>query len=132
MVRKNKKTRRNFGWHLILDLYSCDPKTVGNLEVCYDYLNTMPDLMGVHKQSPPFIVVTDGKKYPDKAGLSGWIPIVESGISVHTLTVTNFISIDIYSCQKFNNEKLIEFTKRTFKPKKIEKKFLLRGESYYK
>ena len=125
------KSRKNFGWHLILDLYGCDPDKVEDLGVCYNYLNTMPDLMKVHKQSPPFVVVTDGKKYPDKAGLSGWVPIVESGISIHTLTPTNFISIDIYSCEKFNNEKLIKFTKKIFKPKKIEKKFILRGESYY-
>ncbi len=126
------KLRKNFGWQLILDLYNCDPKTVGSLNICYNYLDTMPDIMKVHKQSSPFVVITDGKKYPDKAGLSGWIPIVESGISIHTLTPTNFISIDVYSCKKFNNEKVIEFTKKTFKPKKIEKKFLLRGESYYK
>lgn len=127
-----KKIRKNFGWCLILDLYNCDPKTVRSSDICYNYLNTMPDIMGTHKQSSPFVVVTDGKRYPDKAGLSGWIPIVESGISIHTLTPTNFISIDIYSCKKFNNEKLIEFTKKTFKPKKIEKKFILRGESYFK
>lgn len=125
------KSRKNFGWHLILDLYNCDPKAVGSLEVCYNYLNTMPDLMKVHKQSSPFIVVTDGKKYPDKAGLSGWIPIVESGVSIHTLTPTNFISIDIYSCEKFNPKKLKEFTIKVFKPKGVEEKFFLRGENYY-
>ena len=126
------KLRKNFGWLLALDLYDCDPKKLDSLDVCYNYLNTMPNIMKVHKQSTPFVVVTDGKKYPDKAGISGWVPIVESGVSIHTLTPTNFISIDVYSCKKFSNEKVIEFTKKTFKPKKIEKKFLLRGENYYK
>jgi S-adenosylmethionine/arginine decarboxylase-like enzyme len=132
MIRKKtKKIRKNFGWHLTLDLYGCDPQTVGSLDICYNYLDTMPDIMAVHKQSTPFVVVTDGKKYPDKAGLSGWIPIVESGISIHTLTPTNFISIDIYSCQEFDPKKLKKFTSKVFKPKKIEEKFFLRGENYY-
>lgn len=91
-----EKSRKNFGWLLALDLYDCNHKTVGSYDICYNYLNTMPDIMETHKQSLPFIVVTDGKKYPDKAGLSGWIPIVESGVSVHTITLTNFISIDVY------------------------------------
>ncbi len=126
-----KRLRKNFGYHLILDLYNCDPKTVGSLDICYNYLDTMPNIMKVHKQSTPFVVVTDGEKYPDKAGLSGWIPIVESGVSIHTLTPTNFISVDVYSCEKFDIKKVIEFTKKIFKPKKIEKKFFLRGKDYY-
>lgn len=119
-----------FGYHLTLDLYDCDPQKVGSLKVCYKYLDTVPDVIGTHKQSPPYIVYTDEKKYPNKAGLSGWIPIVESGISIHTLTSTNFISIDVYSCKKFDRQKIRDFTKKTFKPKKIEEKYFLRGEEY--
>jgi len=133
MSRKLKsrvKIRRIFGYHLALDLYDCDPKTVGSLEVCYNYLDNLPEFMHVNKQSPPYIVCTDAKKYPDKAGLSGWIPIVESGLSIHTLTPTNFISIDVYSCKKFNIEKIKRFTTNIFKPKKVEEKFFLRGEHY--
>ena len=127
---RKKKIRKIFGYHLMLDLYRCDPKTVGNLAVCYYYLDTLPEIIGIHTQSPPFLIFTDEKKYPDKAGLSGWIPIVESGISIHTLTPTNFISIDVYSCKKFDSKKIKSFTIKTFKPKKIEEKFVLRGEVY--
>lgn len=124
------KTKRIFGYHLALDLYSCNPKAVGSLEICYNFLDTLPEIIGTHKQSPPYIIHTDEKKYPDKAGLSGWIPIVESGISIHTLTPTNFVSIDVYSCKKFSIEKIKKFTIKIFKPKKIEEKFFLRGENY--
>lgn len=125
-----KKIKKIFGYHLILDLYHCDPATVGNFEICYFYLDTLPEIIGTHKQSPPFLVWTDEKKYPDKAGLSGWIPIVESGISIHTIIPTNFISIDVYSCKKFDPEKIKKFTIKIFKPKRVEEKFFLRGEAY--
>ena len=119
-----------FGYHMIMDCYGCDRTATDSMEICYNYLNKMTELMKVHKQSQPFVVYTDPVKYPDKAGVSGWVPIVESGVSIHTLTVTNFISIDVYSCKKYNVEKLREFTKSVFKPEEIEEKHFLRGEKY--
>ena len=115
---------------MVMDCYDCNSKAVGSVEICYYYLDGITEIMKVHKQSPPFVVYTDPIKYPDKAGISGWIPIVESGISIHTLTPTNFVSIDVYSCKKYNVEKVRNFTKKFFKPKEIEEKFFLRGEKY--
>lgn len=124
------KPRKIFGYHLILDLYGCDPKALDSMSVCYNYLNDMVDLIKVHRQSQPMVVYTDPIKYPDKAGISGWIPIVESGFSIHTLTPTRFASIDIYSCKKYDREMVKKFTIKVFKPKEVEEKFFLRGEKY--
>ena len=115
---------------MIMDCYGCNHKAVDSIEVCYNYLNEMTEVMKVHKQTQPFVVYTDPVKYPDKAGISGWVPIVESGISIHTLTPTNFVSIDVYSCKKYSPEKVRSFTKKVFKPREIEEKYLLRGEKY--
>jgi len=121
-----------FGYHLMLDLYGCNPEFTGNLEKCYKFLDELPTKIGMHKQSPPFIFYTDNEKYPDKAGLSGWVPVVESGISIHTLTPTNFISIDVYSCKKFD-PKIIEKTIRDFfQPQEMEINYVLRGKRYEK
>jgi len=132
-LKKNRKVKGPkfvFGYHLILDCYGCDQKAIDSIATCYNYLDSMVSIMKVHKQSPPFVVYTDAAKYPDKAGISGWVPIVESGISIHTLTPTNFISIDIYSCKKYSIKKVKEFTCNTFHPSEIEEKFFLRGEKY--
>ena len=135
MNTKNKKKvakgpRKIFGYHMTMDCYGCDRKTIDSIKVCYNYLNKMTEIMKVHKQSEPYVVYTDPIKYPDKAGISAWVPIVESGVSIHTLTPTGFISIDVYSCKKYNIEKIRDFTRKTFKPKEIEEKFFLRGEKY--
>ena len=120
----------------MLDIYDCDPSTVGNLKKCYNYLDKLPKLLGVNRLSQPFVIYTDEEKYPDKAGISAWIPFLDienktfSGASIHTLTPTNFISIDIYSNKEFNQEKIKKFTQDTFKPKKIDERFLLRGKHY--
>ncbi|MBD3208412.1 MAG: hypothetical protein GF370_03085 [Candidatus Nealsonbacteria bacterium] len=125
-----------FGYYLTLDIYDCDPKTVGSLAISYRFLDNMPSVLNVYKLSQPFVVYTDEKKYPDKAGVSGWIPLLDNknktfgGVSIHTLTPTNFISIDVYCNRKFNTEKIKKFTQETFHPQKIESSFKKRGKGF--
>ena len=83
------------------------------------------------KQAPPQIFKTDSKLYPDKAGLSGWVALVESSIVIHTLSKKNFISIDIYTCGKLDPKLAVAFVNKYFKPKKIEKQYLERGIHYF-
>lgn len=131
--QKSKKSSGHtevFGYQIVLDCYGCDKKALDSVETCYYYLDKLVDLLGTHRQSPPFVVYTDPIKYPDKAGISGWIPIVESGFSIHTITPAGFASIDIYSCKKYNKEMVKDFTRKIFKPKKIEEQFFLRGVHY--
>ncbi len=127
-----------FGWSLLLDLYNCEKGLGDNdndLQLCYDYLDKLPELIGMQKQGPPVLVVTDGQQYPDKAGFSGWVALVESGIQIHTIIPTKFITIDLYSCKKFNPELVLYVTKMFFDVKSknnINYRFLKRGTNYYK
>ena len=89
-------------------------------------------VLKVEPQSPPYIFRTDGSRYPDKAGLSGWIPLVESGIQIHTLAPKEFISIDIYSCRRFDIEPLKAFVRSYFSPRRMDEQFLERGMDYHK
>ena len=126
-----KKKKHVFGHELLLDCYDCKPKTCGDLDHCYSYLDKLVDFIGMKKQEPPTIFRTDRKLFPDKAGLSGWVPLAESSIVIHTLSKKNFISIDVYSCGAYDPHKVVSFTKKYFKPKKIEQQFLERGKHYY-
>lgn len=127
---KEGKEESAFGYHLMLDCYDCNAETIDSVEACYNYLNELVDVIGTKRQAPPFVMYTDPIEYPDKAGISGWIPIVESGFSIHTITPVKFISVDIYSCRRYDRETIKEFTQRTFTPGLIEEKFVLRGEGY--
>lgn len=129
-----KKRKKIYGHYITLDLYDCDPVSVGSLKICYEFLSNLPKIVGVKGLSTPSIVVTDAKKYPDKAGLSGWIPKINdlngfcAGASIHTLTPTNFISLDIFSPEKTDLGKILKFVRSVFRPKKIEKQYFIRGE----
>ncbi|MBI2094311.1 MAG: S-adenosylmethionine decarboxylase [Candidatus Omnitrophica bacterium] len=133
-VTDTAKTKRAapFGYQLLLDLYDCKKGACDDLGLCYQFLEQVVSVLKVEPQSPPFIFRTDGKRYPDKAGLSGWIPLVESGIQIHTLTPKEFISIDIYSCRQFDVEPLKTFVRSYFRPQRMDEQFLERGLDYNK
>jgi len=127
----DKTGNKPFGHLLTLDLYDCKEGLCDDLSFCYDFLIEITKKLGMHYQSPPFIFHSDAETYPDKAGLSGWIPLIESGIQIHTLTPKNFISIDVYSCGEFSTEGIAAFVQAYFECAKIEMNYIERGVNYY-
>ncbi|MCP4455472.1 MAG: S-adenosylmethionine decarboxylase proenzyme [Planctomycetes bacterium] len=118
-----------FGFHLMLDCYECDPAHLDDISHCYSFLDELVAKIGAEKQTQPYVFRTPAK-FKGKEGLSGWVPIVESGISIHTLTQSRFVSIDVYSCREFDNNRVAAFAKTFFGPGQIEMTFLLRGRRY--
>jgi len=121
-----------FGYELLLDLYDCKPGACDDLSLCYKFLDEIVGYLGMEKQAPPNIFFTDATRFPDKAGLSGWAPLVESSIVIHTLSVKNYISIDIYCCKEFDIEKAKSFVLNFFTPRRMDEQYILRGTDYYK
>jgi len=133
-VRLSKKLKP-FGYQMVLAVYGCTGNICDNIDLCYNFLDDLVRYIGMNKQSEPVIVRTDHIKYPDKKGLSGCVFLVESSIVIHTLSLRNFLTVDVYSCKKFGAEKVKEFVRQYFFPAqvKIEKKFfILRGKEYFK
>jgi len=128
--KKIKRKNKYFGYHLMIDLYGCNVDQINNLDYCYDFLDKLPAKIGMDKQSPPFIFRSP-EYYPGKAGLSGWVPIIQSGISIHTLKDTGFVSIDVYSCSNYNKNNVIKEIKKYFKPEEVEANYVFRGKKYF-
>ena len=120
-----------FGYQLLLDLYECREGVCDDLDLNYRFLDEMVTRLGMEKQAPPNIFRSDEIRFPDKAGLSGWVPLIESSIVIHTLTPKDFISIDIYCCRAFDIKKAQEVCYRYFSPKTIDAQHLERGLKYY-
>lgn len=134
--------KQSFGVELLLDMYDCSPENLNNKEFCSDFLNNAIVILDVYKQAEPIVVQTplsyvDRKgtsiDCSDKEGLSAWIPLVQSGIQLHTLIAKNFVSIDFYTCGRFDEEMkhtLEDFSQNAFKAKKIDVQFVQRGTQY--
>jgi S-adenosylmethionine/arginine decarboxylase-like enzyme len=119
-----------FGYELLLDLYDCKPGVCDDLELCYKFLDEIVDHLNMKKQAPPDIFFSDETKYPFKKGLTGWVPLIESSIVIHTLSPKNFITIDIYCCHEFNAEKAKDFVHSFFYPEFVEANLIKRGNHY--
>lgn len=125
------RSKNPFGYQLLLDLYNCKAGVCDDLKLAYNSLDDLVKIMGMKKISNPVVVRADEKKYPHLVGYSGWIPLIESHISIHAISCTGFITIDIYSCKEFDVDVAIKFVKQCFNPTKIEQKIIYRGKEYF-
>ncbi|WAL61907.1 S-adenosylmethionine decarboxylase family protein [Thermocoleostomius sinensis] len=120
-----------FGQSLHVDLYGVSKAICDDLSFCYQLLEDLTNLLNMHKQAPPFIFRSPDDQFPDKAGLSGWVPLIESGMSIHTLTLRRFVSLDIYTCGDLNIEETIAFLYERLQAESHEQHYLVRGVMYH-
>lgn len=114
--------------HLLIDLHGCDRKSLNDKEVVEGALRELSDIMGLHIIVGPIIVHYVGKEGSlSGEGLSGFVIVAESHVSIHTDIRTGYASIDVYSCKEFNIDSIERYLKAEFKPRKVEKKLILRG-----
>ena len=120
-----------FGPHLMLDGYGCDKKKLQDLNLIYRILDELPTRIGMTKIMPPYVFKYSGVK-PEDWGLSGFVLIAESHISIHTFPEKNFVSVDIFSCKTFDLEFAGEYLRRAFGMEKVECNVLDRGTEFPK
>ena len=95
-----------FGPHLTLDGYGCNREKLEDLDLIYSILDEFPSYIGMTKIMPPYVFRYTGLK-PEDWGVSGFVLIAESHISIHTFPCKNYLSLDIFSCKNFDAEKAV-------------------------
>ena len=99
--------------HLIIDGYGENPKLMQDEQFIYQILDSYPAQIGMTKISPPLVFKYIGSK-PEDWGISGFVFIAESHISIHTFVERSYINIDVFSCKDFNAEQVIKDIKNKF------------------
>ena len=120
-----------FGPHLMLDGYGCDKAKLQDLNLVYRILDELPARIGMTKIMPPYVFKYSGLR-PEDWGLSGFVLIAESHISIHTFPEKNFVSVDIFSCKPFDAEFAAAYLTRSFAMEKVECTVLDRGTEFPK
>ncbi len=118
----------SWGFQLVLDCFGCSEEVCCDLDRGYEFLDKICIHLKMTKQTQPYIFKTCETTFPGKPGYSGWVPIIESGIQIHTSANNRFVSIDVYSCNPFKEEDVLDFVRTWFAPKHIETCFLHRGK----
>jgi len=110
-----------FGPHLTIDLYGCDAGLLMDAEHICKVLDEMPGLLDMRKISKPQIISYEGTPGTfDKGGVSAFVIIATSHISIHTFVEQRYASMDIFSCKEFNVDKALAYAAGKFKAKKTE------------
>lgn len=93
--------------HLIIDGYSDNQKLLQDEDHLWKWLEDCPARIGMSRISPPYVLRYVGPN-PADWGISGFVFIAESHISVHTFVERSYVNVDIFSCRDFDTEKAIE------------------------
>ena len=75
---------------------------------------------------PPQVYTYHGQK-PGDWGVSGFVLIAESHISIHTFPDRGYVNIDIFSCKEFDPASSLEDVKATFSLPQVNVWTLERG-----
>lgn len=116
--------------HLIIDGYSGNAQKMQDVDFIYQLLDAYPSQIGMTKISLPQVSKYIGSK-PEDWGVSGFVLIAESHISIHTFPERSYINIDIFSCKEFDAEQTIRDLQQQFGLDEIRSYILNRGLEYY-
>jgi len=100
--------------HLIIDGYVQNPNKVKDSQFIYEFLNMYPEQINMTKVSTPHVSEYDFQEQ----GISGFVLLAESHISIHVFPEQSYVSIDIFSCREFDTQQAAH---------RLEKQFELSG-----
>ncbi len=114
----------SWGWHLVLNLYQCDPDLIKSYQVIEKFVIDLCDIIEMRRFGDPTIVNFGDN--PDVTGYSLVQLIETSNICGHFANKWRSVYLDIFSCKKFNPQVAANFCVETFKAKKAAGTFIYR------
>jgi S-adenosylmethionine decarboxylase len=111
--------------HLIIDGYGDNPKILQDEQFLYQLLDSYPAQIGMTKIFSPVVFRYIGSR-PEDWGISGFVFIAESHISIHTFAERRYINIDVFSCKDFNAEQVTKDLKDKFQLTKLSSRLINR------
>ena len=118
-----------FGPHLMLDLSECEQERISDLRFVFDFLNTLPEEIGMQKITQPYVFPYKGIK-PEDNGITGFVIIAESHLSVHTFVEKGYAFVDLFSCKPFDTDMARDLIVEAFASKRPEVYMIERGAGF--
>jgi len=114
---------------LTVDGYGCDRDSLADLEGVSGFLQDFPARIGMTRIMDPHVqeYIPPPHRPPEEWGLSGFVLIAESHISVHNFPDHEYVSADIFSCQVFDTSKALATIVAHFGVRQHEVHILDRG-----
>ncbi|NBD74389.1 adenosylmethionine decarboxylase [Patescibacteria group bacterium] len=122
---------QQFGVHLTIDGYYGSPEKMSDTAELRSFLDETVELLQMHKISEPVIAEVGPNNKKDPGGISAFVMIAESHISIHTFPRRGFISADIYTCNnELDTERVLAYCTEVFELDDVETNCIRRGTRY--
>ena len=115
--------------HVTIDGFGGDRDKLADEDLVRALLDRYPAEIGMTKIAPPYVCRYQAGK-PEDSGVSGFVLIAESHISVHTFPERGYLWVDIFSCKGFEAERAIRSVKADFGLADVRTFVLPRGLEY--
>lgn len=112
--------------HLVIDGYGGDAEKLRSVEAAMRFLADTPDAIGMKRISPVEVYQYHGAT-PEQCGVSGFVMIAESHLSLHTWPEHGAIWADIFSCKDFRPATVVETLRQAFGLRETKATLLQRG-----
>lgn len=111
------------GYHLILDLEGCNGKLLNSEPAMLHLCHEVAQIIGAR-------VMKSGSHKFKPTGVTAFVIIAESHVSIHTWPESRKAFLDIFSCtEKFDADKLVDYTVGFLGGKKGQIRLVLRNRS---
>lgn len=107
------------GTHVIAELYGCKG-VLDHVTTVQEILTKAAQLCGAH------ILHSKFHKFSPQ-GLTGYLLLSESHISIHTWPEHGYAAIDVFTCGKMNPKVAVEYIKRQLKARNASVQVIKRG-----
>ena len=115
--------------HLTIDGFGGNPEKLASEELVRGLLERYPEAIGMTKIAGPHVQRYVGSK-PEDWGVSGFVLIAESHISVHTFPDHGYVWVDVFSCKGFDAEAALRIAREAFDLQEVQTRILERGLEY--
>jgi S-adenosylmethionine decarboxylase len=118
-----------FGPHLMMDCRHVSKEKTSNLAFVFDFLNRLPDMVGMTKITQPYVFPYSGL-VPEDRGITGTVIIAESHLTFHSFVEKDYFFFDIFSCKPFDVDRVASLVIETFEVKDVEQHRAMRGRHF--
>jgi len=122
-------TYSEFGPHLMMDCRQCDLEKISDLSYVFNFLNDLPEKIGMTKIIQPYVFPYSGL-VPEDRGITGMVVIAESHLSFHSFVEKDYFFFDMFSCKPFDVEVVRQMVMEAFGVGDAEVHYASRGRYF--
>lgn len=115
------------GSHLIMDCVGCKGSILDHIEEIREFLEKLVVVLGMRKLHDPLVVKCEKEVNSwDQGGISAFVMIAESHISIHTFPDSGLVTADVYSCKPFDTAMAVSIFQKALNASEIKTQLVKR------